>query len=387
MFTYNCLSSISQVGMKHLTKDYSEVADVQEANAILVRSTKMDDLPISEKWLSVARAGAGVNNIPHAGYAHKGIVVFNTPGANANAVKELVIALMLMASRDLIGGAEWVKANKDDPDIYKAQEKAKKNFAGGEIMSKTLGVVGLGAIGRLVANIAVELGMNVIGYDPFLSVDGAWALNPLVRHVTNIADLYQDADFITLHLPAMATTKGMIDMDAIDQMKKGVIIINAARDLIVNEPDMAKALEAGKVKKYMTDFATPTLAGNPHCVVLPHLGASTEEAEDNCAVMAVQETRDYLENGNIVNSVNFPRVTLGVPHFAGRLGVCHLNDPEMLDKVTAALCEKGNSIANSQFGNRGEVGYTLVDTEMPISDEQLAAVNAITGVIRTRVVR
>lgn len=375
---YNCLNNISKAGLVHLSSDYSETTDIKEADVVFVRSAKMDEVEVGEKLLAVARAGAGVNNIPHADYAKKGIVVFNTPGANANAVKELVIAMMLMASRDLNGGIAWVKENAADPDIAKTAEKAKKAFAGGEIMCKTLGVVGLGAIGRLVANAAVDLGMNVIGYDPFLSVDGALALDPMVRHVTDIADLYKDSDFITLHLPAIASTKGMVNADAFAQMKQGVVLVNCARDAIVDEDALLAAIASGKVAKYMSDFANPKVAAAKGCVVTPHLGASTEEAEDNCAVMAVNEIRNFVENGNIVNSVNFPAVSLGGVK-SGRVGVCFDGDADTTAKILAAA----GKVAASASGLRGTIGYVLIDAE----SADVAAIAAVPGVTKVRKIR
>ena len=280
---------------------------------------------------------AGVNNIPHAEYAKKGIVVFNTPGANAYGVKELVIAAMLLASRDIVGGIEWVKANAADAAINKSAEKAKKAFAGTEIEGKRLGVIGLGAIGQKVANAAVSLGMEVFGYDPYLSVDAAWNLSRAVKHCKNVEAIYRACDFITIHVPALDSTKGMINAEAIAMMKTGVIIVNAARDALVNEQDMLAALESGKVRKYVSDFPNATTAGKKGCIVIPHLGASTEEAEDNCAVMAVKEMRDYLENGNITNSVNYPACSLGPIRTAGRVAICHKNEANMIGQFTSIL--------------------------------------------------
>ena len=382
---YNCLNNISAIGMARMTADYTETKDVKEAEVILVRSAKMDEIEVGENLIAVARAGAGVNNIPHAEYAKKGIVVFNTPGANANAVKELVLAMMLMASRDLIGGAKWVRENADDADIGKTAEKAKKAFAGTEITGKTLGVVGLGAIGRLVANAAIGLGMKVVGYDPYLSVNAALALNPEVKVVKDIADVYAEGDFITLHLPAVPATKGMVNAAAFATMKTGAILINCARDAIVNEAELLQALETGKLGKYVTDFATPATAKHAKCIVLPHLGASTEEAEDNCAAMAVDEIRNYAENGNIVNSVNYPAVSLGAVKAGGRIGVCHT--AESGAAVQAALGAAGAKVTGVASAVRGEIGYTLMDTEGELTDAMVTAVKATAGVIRARKVK
>ena len=294
-YKYTCLNPIADCGLDNLTENYTRTENLAEAEAVFVRSAKMEALPEGAKVLAVARAGAGVNNIPHADYAKDGVVVFNTPGANANGVKELVIAAMLLASRDIVGGIDWVKANVEDPAINKSAEKAKKAFAGTEIQGKKLGVIGLGAIGQKVANAAVQLGMEVFGYDPYLSVDAAWNLDHSVKHCKNVEAIYGACDFITLHVPALDSTKGMINAETIAMMKRGVIVINAARDALVNEKDMLAALESGKVRRYVTDFPNSTTAGQKGCIVIPHLGASTEEAEDNCAVMAVKEIRDYLE--------------------------------------------------------------------------------------------
>ncbi|MBQ5387102.1 MAG: 3-phosphoglycerate dehydrogenase, partial [Lachnospiraceae bacterium] len=306
MFTYNCLNPISNVGLDLFNTNYKATDDVNDADAILVRSAKMHDMELSDKLLAVARAGAGVNNIPLDKCAEKGVVVFNTPGANANGVKEMVFAGMLLASRDIIGGNIWCDENKDDPDIAKSMEKAKKDFAGTEIAGKKLGIIGLGAIGVLVANAAVHMGMEVYGYDPYISVNAAWNLSRSVKHVTSVEDIYTNCDFITVHVPLLDSTKEMINRDAIEKMKKGVIILNFARDLLVDEKAVVDAIAAGKVRKYVTDFPNPTTAGAEGVIATPHLGASTEEAEDNCARMAVEELRDFLENGNIRHSVNYP---------------------------------------------------------------------------------
>ncbi|MBQ7425225.1 MAG: 3-phosphoglycerate dehydrogenase, partial [Lachnospiraceae bacterium] len=312
MYNYKCLNPIAKVGLNGFTKDYKAVDNVDEADGILVRSANMQEMEFSDKLLAIARAGAGVNNIPLSRCAEQGIVVFNTPGANANGVKEMVLAAMLLASRDIIGGTEWVKANAGDPEIAKLTEKSKKKFAGTEIFGKKLGIIGLGAIGVRVANAARQLGMEVYGYDPYLSIDAAWRLSSDVKHVTDVNDIYSKCDIITIHVPALDSTKGMINRDAIAKMKKGVIIINLARDILCNEADVLAGINAGKIRKYVTDFPNPTIAGHDGCIVIPHLGASTEESEDNCAVKAVLELKDYLENGNINNSVNYPNCDMGI---------------------------------------------------------------------------
>ncbi|MBR4603287.1 MAG: 3-phosphoglycerate dehydrogenase [Kiritimatiellae bacterium] len=386
-YKYACLNPIADVGLEKLTDDYERTENAAEADAVFVRSAKMDEVAVPPGLLAVARAGAGVNNIPHADYARRGIVVFNTPGANANGVKELVIAAMLIASRDIVGGIEWVKENAADPQIGKAAEKAKKAFAGTEILGKRLGVIGLGAIGQKVANAAIDLGMDVYGYDPYLSVDAAWNLSRNVRHCKNVEAIYRDCDFITIHVPALESTKGMINADALSMMKRGVIVINAARDVLVNEADMAAALESGKVRRYVTDFPTAATAGKKGCIVIPHLGASTEESEDNCAVMAVKEMRDFLENGNIANSVNYPACSLGAATKAGRIAICHKNVANMIGTFTSILGTAGVNIDAIANKSRGEMAYTLIDTDSPVPPAVVAALGESSAVVRVRVVK
>ena len=387
MYKYACLNPIAAVGLNNLTDAYERTEDFAAADAAFVRSAKMAELVPGENLLAVARAGAGVNNIPHADYAKKGIVVFNTPGANANGVKELVLAAMLLASRDIIGGIDWVKANASDADIAKTAEKAKKAFAGTEIQGKKLGVIGLGAIGQKVANAAVALGMEVYGYDPYLSVDAAWNLSRAVKHCKNVEAIYQNCDFITVHVPALESTKGMINAETIAMMKTGVIIINAARDALVNEADMLAALESGKVRKYMSDFPNATTAGKKGCIVIPHLGASTEEAEDNCAVMAVKEMRDYLENGNIVNSVNYPTCSLGPVNKAGRIAICHKNEANMIGTFTSILGNAKINIDAIANKSRGDIAYTLIDVDSPVPTMVIDALKQSDAVIRVRVIK
>ena len=386
-YKYNCLNPIADCGLNNLGENYVRTEKFEEADAVFVRSAKMDELVPGANLLAVARAGAGVNNIPHAEYAKKGIVVFNTPGANANGVKELVIAAMLLASRDIVGGIEWVKENAADPAINKTAEKAKKAFAGTEIQGKRLGVIGLGAIGQKVANAAIELGMEVFGYDPYLSVDAAWNLDHAVKHCKNVEAIYRACDFITIHVPALPETKGMINAEAIAMMKRGVIIVNAARDALVNEKDLLAAIEAGKVRKYVSDFPNSTTAGQKGCIVIPHLGASTEEAEDNCAVMAVKEMRDYLENGNIVNSVNYPACSLGVANKAGRVAICHKNVANMIGQFTSILGNAKVNIDAIANKSRGDYAYTLIDTDSPIPADVIKALEASEAVIRARVIK
>ena len=386
-YKYTCLNPIAECGLKNLGENYARTEKFEEADAAFVRSAKMDELVPGANLLAVARAGAGVNNIPHAEYAKKGIVVFNTPGANANGVKELVIAAMLLASRDIVGGVEWVKANAADPAINKAAEKAKKAFAGTEIQGKKLGVIGLGAIGQKVANAAVGLGMDVLGYDPYLSVDAALRLSTEVKVCKNVEAIYRDCDFITIHVPALDSTKGMINAEAISLMKTGVIVVNAARDALVNEKDMLAALAAGKVRKYVSDFPNATTAGQKGCLVIPHLGASTEEAEDNCAVMAVKEMRDYLENGNIVNSVNYPACSLGPATKPGRLAILHRNVANMLGTLTSILGNAKVNIDAVANKSRGDFAYTLIDVDTPVPADIVKAIAATEAIIKVRVVK
>ncbi len=387
MFHYHCLNPISGKGLKLFSEDYQKVDQLEESEAVLVRSAKMTEMDIPASITAIARAGAGVNNIPLDECSKKGIVVFNTPGANANGVKELVLAGMLLASRDIVGGIEWVEHNDSQEDIGKLAEKKKKEFAGCEISGKKLGIIGLGAIGAMVANAAVHLGMDVYGYDPFISIDAAWNLSRSIHHATSLEEIYSQCDYITIHVPLMDDTKQMINPEAIDQMKEGVVILNFARDMLVDEKALVAALESGKVKKYVTDFANPVVAGVKGTLVTPHLGASTEESEENCAIMAVKEIRDYMENGNIKNSVNFPECNMGICSAAGRIGIIHENIPNMISQVAKTLGDEGINIADLTNKSRGENAYTLVDVESAVSQEVLEVLGAIPGVIRVRAVK
>ncbi len=387
MFNLNCLNPISNVGLDKLTSNFVLTDDVNDAEGILVRSASMHDMELPEKLLAVARAGAGVNNIPLDKCAEKGIVVFNTPGANANGVKELVIAGMLLAARDVVGGIEWVKASMDDADIAKTAEKEKKNFAGTELMGKKLGVIGLGAIGVKVANTALHFGMDVLGYDPYVSVDAAWSLSRSIKHVLSVDEIFAQCDYITIHVPLLDSTKEMINKAAISKMKDGVVILNFARDLLANETDVLEALKSGKVHRYVTDFPNPTTAGQPGCIVIPHLGASTEESEDNCAKMAVKEMMDYLENGNIKNSVNYPACDMGVCTKAGRVAIFHKNIANMITKFTGVFGEKNINISDMTNKSRGEVAYTMMDIESAATPEIVDALASIDGVYRVRIVK
>ncbi|MCR5426473.1 MAG: phosphoglycerate dehydrogenase [Lachnospiraceae bacterium] len=387
MYKIHCLNPISQVGLANLDEEFALTDKVGEAEGILVRSASMHEMELPEKLLAVARAGAGVNNIPLDKCAEKGIVVFNTPGANANGVKELVIAGMLLAARDVVGGIEWVKSAKDDENIAKTAEKEKKNFAGNELYGKKLGVIGLGAIGVKVANTAVSLGMKVYGYDPYLSVNAAWSLKREVIHVMNVDDIYADCDYITIHVPLLDSTKGMIGREAISKMKNGVVVLNYARDLLVAESDMIEALKNGKVKRYVTDFPNPTTAGAEGVILTPHLGASTEESEDNCAVMAVDEIEDYLNNGNIRNSVNYPACDMGVCTKAGRIAVFHKNIANMITQFTAIIGAEGINISDMTNKSKGEFAYTMLDVESKPTQALVDKLCAVDGVFRVRIVK
>lgn len=387
MIKVNCLNPIAKVGMSLLPETFGTTGEFAEADAVLVRSAAMHELELPDCLLAVARAGAGVNNIPLDKCADKGIVVFNTPGANANGVKELVVAGMLLASRDLRGGMQWVEENKADENISKTMEKAKAKFAGSEIQGKTLGVIGLGAIGVLVANAAVRLGMKVVGCDPYLSVQNALNLSNEVKIVKTNADVYAVSDFVTVHVPLLDDTKAMINKASISMMKDGVVILNFARDLLVNEDDLLEALGTGKVKKYVTDFPTVGVAVNSNVIAFPHLGASTEESEDNCAVMAVKEIVDYIENGNIRNSVNYPACDMGVCSKAGRVSICHKNIPAVISQVTTAFGEAKINISDMTNKSRGDYAYTLIDLDDEITDVVVAKISAIDGVIKVRVIK
>ncbi len=387
MFQYYCLNPISNIGLSKFTDDFIKTEEINEAEGILVRSAAMHEMEFSDQLLAVARAGAGVNNIPLDRCAQKGIVVFNTPGANANGVKELVIVGMLLASRDIIGGVNWVEADKEDENIAKAAEKEKKKFAGTELAGKKLGIIGLGAIGVKVANVAKHLGMEVYGYDPYVSVAAAWNLSRDVKHVINVEDIYADCDMITIHVPLLDSTKGMIDQDAIAKMKDGVILLNFARDLLVDEKAVLEGIESGKIRRYVSDFPNPTTAGQKGCIVIPHLGASTEESEDNCAKMAVDEMMDYLYNGNIKNSVNYPNCDMGVCAQAGRVAIFHKNVANMITKFTACFGDEGINISDLMNKSRGEVAYTMMDIETPADAAIIEKLSQIEGVFRVRVVK
>lgn len=387
MFKYACLNNISQTGLDRFSEQYKKTDDPAEAQGLLVRSAKLHDMEFSDNLLAIARAGAGVNNIPLDRCASRGIVVFNTPGANANGVKELVIAGMLLASRDIVEGVDWVRSNWNNPDIVQQVEKEKKQFAGTELEGKKLGIIGLGAIGVRVANAAVYLGMDVYGYDPFVGVDNAWHLSRKVTHVTDINELYRSCDFITIHVPAMESTRGYISREAISLMKPGVIVLNMARDVLVDEKAMIEAIDAGKVRRYVSDFPNPVVAGHRGCITTPHLGASTEESETNCAVMAVDELKDYLENGSIVHSVNYPDCRAGVCEHAGRVAIFHRNIANMITQFTSVCGDAGINIAEMTNKSKGDVAYTLMDLDTPVTPEVVARLSRIDNVFRVRVIK
>lgn len=384
MFNILTLNKIAKCGLDQLNDNYKITDDANvDADGIILRSFKMHDMELPESLKAVARAGAGTNNIPIDKCSEKGIVVFNTPGANANAVKELVIAGMLLASRDVIGGVAWANTLTGD-DVDKQVEKGKSNFAGCEIKGKTLGIIGLGAIGILVANAAYALGMEVIGYDPYLSVDSALKLSRHVKKANSPEEVYAVADYITIHVPLMDSTRNTINAETIAQMKDGVIILNFARGGLVNNTDIKKALADGKVAKYVVDFADSETVNQPGIINIPHLGASTAESEDNCAVMAAQELADYLENGNILNSVNFPNCSLPEDNI-GRIAIAHKNIPNVIAKFTEALSSV--NISDMINKSKGELAYTIINTDHAIPAEAIEKLNQIDAVIRVRVIK
>ena len=387
MYKYHCLNPISAVGLDQLDENYVNVETAKGADAILVRSAKMHEMEFDKNLKVIARAGAGVNNIPLERCAEEGVVVFNTPGANANGVKELVIAGMLLAARDIIGGINWVQEYEEDGDIAKITEKKKKVFAGTELEGKKLGVIGLGAIGVLVANAAVHLGMEVYGYDPYVSVDSAWRLSRNIHHAKTADEIYKECDYITVHVPALEDTKGMINKDAISLMKKGVVILNFARDVLVNQEDIVDALVSEKVRCYVTDFPTKEIVGVRGAIVIPHLGASTEESEDNCAKMAAAEVKDFLENGNITHSVNYPDCDMGAKGEGERITILHKNIPNMIGQFTALLAEKNMNIEVMTNKSRKEYAYTMLDVDGTVSEDVEAQLAAVEGVLKVRVIR
>ncbi len=381
-----CLNPISEMGTNNLTSDYELTQNLEEADAVLVRSADMHSLEFPESLMAVARAGAGVNNIPLDRCTENGIVVFNTPGANANGVKELVLAGMLLAARDIDGGIRWVEENREDETISKDMEKSKKKFAGTELKGKTLGVIGLGAIGIEVANAADALGMHVIGYDPYLSVNGALRLSRQVRIVETPGAIYANCNYITLHVPLLDDTRGMINREAISMMQDGTVILNYARDLLVNDDDIAEGLASGRIRRYMTDFPNPKTCHMTNVIATPHLGASTAESEDNCAVMAVDELRDFIETGRIRNSVNYPSCTLPPEKCACRICIMNVNRPNMIVSFSSLLSAEGINIPNMTNKSRGNAAYTLIDCDTLPDETVIEKIRAIDGVKKVRVI-
>ena len=387
MYPVYYLNKISPKGTALWSEQYTTAETVEEAQAVLVRSAAMHDMDLPEGLLAVARAGAGVNNIPLNACAEQGIVVFNTPGANANSVVELALCGMLLGSRDVVGGINWVQSIQNTEGIAKQVEKGKSRFAGHEIAGKRLGVIGLGAVGGPLANAARRLGMEVYGCDPYISIDAAWHLDSHIIRVNNRDDIYSACDIISLHTPLLDSTRGMINAEALSKMKDGVIILNFARDALVDDEAMAQALSSGKVKCYVTDFPNDKTAGMSGVIAIPHLGASTEESEDNCAKMAVRQVMNYLENGNIVNSVNFPNCDMGICTKAGRVTILHRNIPNSLSRFTSVVAADGINISDLLNRSRGEYAYTMLDLDTPVSAEAVEHLKNVEGVLRVRVIK
>ena len=377
-----CLNNISKVALNTLTDKDVLVEDINDANAILVRSYKMHDLELPENVLAIARAGAGVNNIPFDKYAEKGVVVFNTPGANANAVKELVLCGLLLSCRDIVGGIKYIENNKEDVEIGANAEKAKAKFAGNEIYGKTIAVVGLGVIGVMVANACVHLGMKVVGYDPYLSIQNAMSLSKQVKYVEKLEDAVSVADFVTIHVPLNPSTKYMFNKNVFAQFKDKTVLLNYSRDSLVNDEDLLEAIENGKVAKYVTDFANPNVVKLPNTICMPHLGASTEEAEDNCALMAIDELKDYLENGNIRNSVNYPTCNAGLKQAEIRVCINHKNVSGMIAKFSTVISDDGGNIENFVNKSKGEYAYSIIDVNGKVDVEDIKKID---NVLRVRV--
>ena len=387
MFNVDYLNPISKKGTALWTEDYQTAESIVDADAIMVRSAQMHDLDLPERLLAVARAGAGVNNIPLNRCAEKGVVVFNTPGANANGVVEMALCGTLLGCRDVVGGIQWVQTIKDEGDVAKKVEKGKSKFAGHEIKGKKLGVIGLGAIGGPLANAAVKLGMEVYGCDPFISIDAAWHLDSSIIRVKNREDIFAQCDIISIHVPLLDDTRKMINENTIAMMHDGVIVLNFARDALVDDDAMEAALKSGKVKRYVTDFPNDRTAGMPGVIAIPHLGASTEESEDNCAKMAVKQVMNYLENGNIINSVNFPACDMGICTKAARVTILHRNIPNLLSRFTTAVAQDGINISDMLNRSKGEYAYTMLDLDDKVSPEAVEHLKQIDGVLRVRVIK
>ncbi|MBE6985891.1 MAG: 3-phosphoglycerate dehydrogenase [Ruminococcaceae bacterium] len=384
MFQVHYLNPISKKGTDLWKDNYQTANSLEDAQAVLVRSAAMHDLDLPEGLLAVARAGAGVNNIPLDKCAEQGIVVFNTPGANANGVMELALCGMLLGCRDIVGGIQWVKSIQNEGGVSKLVEKGKSKFAGFEIAGKKLGVIGLGAIGGPLANAAIKLGMEVYGCDPFISIDAAWHLDSNVIRVKTREEIYSQCDIISLHTPLLEDTKKMVNAEAFSQMKDGAILLNFARDLLVDDDALEQALKSGKLRRYVTDFPNDRTAGMEGVIAIPHLGASTEESEDNCARMAVKQVMNYLENGNIINSVNFPNCDMGICTKAGRVTILHRNIPNTLSRFTGAMAKAGINISDLMNRSRGEYAYTILDLDHPAPDSVIEELNQMEGVLRAR---
>jgi len=387
MFNVKCLNPIANVGLDLFTDHYQIINNLEDANAVLVRSASVHDLELPRSLQAIARAGAGVNNIPLDKCAENGIVVFNTPGANANGVKEIVIASLIIASRNIVGGVNWVDSCKQDPEVAKLVEKNKSKFAGTEIRGKKLGVIGLGAIGVLVANALNKLDMEVYGYDPYISVDAAWKLSKFIKQAKSLEEIYRECDFITVHVPLTDSTKGMFNKETFALMKDGVKILNFSRDSLVNDDDIIEALRSGKVGRYVTDFPNPKVCGIEGVITVPHLGASTSESEDNCAIMAVKQIMDYLENGTIKNSVNYPNCDMGVCAQAGRIAINHRNIPNMLSQFTSAFAKENINIPDMINKSKGQYAYTMLDFESPSTPELAKKIRDIDGVLNVRIIK
>ena len=388
MYKIQTLNKISPKGLDYFQRDEYEVAtEILNPDAIVVRSFKMHDLEFDKNLKAIARAGAGTNNIPIQKCNDEGIVVFNTPGANANAVKEIVLASMFLASRDIAGGIAWTQSIKDKGDeVPPLVEKNKSNFAGCEIKGKTLGVIGLGAIGAMVANSALDLGMNVVGYDPYLSVEAAWELSSKVKKATGLETLLAEVDYITIHVPLLDSTKGMFNSEKFAMMKDGIKIINFSRGGLIDDDDMIKAIESGKVSTYVTDFPEAKLLGVKGIIPIPHLGASTAESEENCAVMAVEQVKEYLENGNIKNSVNFPIAILPRAKGQNRITVANKNVPNMIGEISSILADNNINIHDMLNKSRNDLAYNIIDVDGDVSDEVVGKLQGIEGVITVRVI-
>ncbi len=382
MYKIQTLNKIANVGLDLFDNNYSISDNIEGADAILVRSAKMHDMDLPDTVQAIARAGAGVNNIPIDACSEKGIVVFNTPGANANAVKELVIAGLLLSSRKIVEGINWAKTLTDD--VAKTVEKGKGEFVGPEILGKKLGVIGLGAIGVMVANAAHALGMEVVGYDPYISINAAWGLSRHIQHAMSLDEVLQDCDYITIHVPLVESTKHMFNSDAFSKMKKGVRILNFSRDTLVNNEDIIKAIEEGIVSKYVTDFPVEGVMNNENIITIPHLGASTPESEDNCAIMAVKQVKDYLENGNIVNSVNFPVCEMAWSTDC-RVAIIHRNIPAMIKQITDIIATEGINIQDMMNKSKGQYAYTIIDTDTKVTEENIRNISKIQDIISIRV--